>query len=217
MNNYKKHIVFIITLLVLSISPAIAENNKSEKTQLLSEITQALGELSESIIKLTDGVKYAVEKSNDIVIYAVAKRTKNDLKDLSAIGTQFPVHQNQVMVETIDAYLFHPRPSSWSYLKSELSMVLSKGSKLLQEWNKERSDFIVKPSYTRLTASLNAGSNILERIKRMEAPTSKEELQALRKLNVRYKALLTEFNKALNAFNLYIEKMDSMETEQDYS
>ena len=173
--------------------------------EVLTEVSKALGELGDSIVKITDGIKHIVVTGGEGVSFVFAKKTKNDLKELSAESTQFAISQNAKIVESIDEYLLNPSKYDWPFVQKKLSDVLLLGTELLMEWNEERSDFIVEASYEKLLDSLNSRISILEKIKSMEAPTTEEELGALSEVNKKYKALINNFREAIRELNTYIK------------
>lgn len=203
MNRFSK--VTVIFLLAAFSSLSFSEPSKASKLQILTEVAKALGDLGDSIVKITDGIKHVVVTSKEGVSFVLAKKTKSELKDLSATSTQFAAQQNVSVIQSIDEYLEFPNYRDWPVVQQKLNDVLFRGTELLTEWNEERSDFIVESSYTQLLETLNARVNILQRLNSMEAPTEKKELEALREVNERYKALVQQFKNAVQELNVYIK------------
>lgn len=198
--------ILVALLLVVSISSVTsASPSKVSKIEVLSEIAKALGDLGDSIVKITNGIKHIVVTGEEGVSFILAKKTKSQLKELSAISTQFAVSQNIRAVQSIDDYIQYPNPDDWPYVQEKLRNILLSGSELLSEWNKERSDFIVEPSYARLIETLNARVGILEKLSSIEAPLTTKELEALGELNHNYKALVAQFKSAIKELNKYIK------------
>ena len=197
---------FLVFCLFLFLSShTFSESARVSKLEVLTEVSKALGELGDSIVKITDGIKHIVVTGGEGVSFVFAKKTKNDLKELSAESTQFAISQNAKIVESIDEYLLNPSKYDWPFVQKKLSDVLLLGTELLMEWNEERSDFIVEASYEKLLDSLNSRISILEKIKSMEAPTTEEELGALSEVNKKYKALINNFREAIRELNTYIK------------
>jgi len=197
----------IIIVLAMLITPSISfgDGLNTSKIEILTEVAKALGDLGESIVKITDGIKHMVVTGEEGVSYVLAKKTKSDLMELSAQSTQFAVTLNIQVTESIDDYLLNPNPVDWPFVQQKLKNVLMRGSELLDEWKKERSDFIVEPAYARLIEALNSRVSILQRLSSMEAPITKEELDALKEVNTRYKNLVAQFRKAIEELNTYIK------------
>lgn len=192
--------IFLLSLFVFA-----AQANAASKTEILIGIAKALGEIGDSIIKITDGIKHVIVTGEGGVSYILAKNTENDLRELSALSTQFSATSNMEFVESIDDYLLHPTPNGWKQVRARISNILSKGSILLSKWDKQRSDFIAQESYANLLNSLNGRMRILMQLQSMDAPTSKKEINALREVNKKYKALILNFRKAIQELNNYIK------------
>lgn len=203
MNRLSKLVIFIFLLILTNLS--LAETTKPSKIEILSDVAKALGDLGESIVKITNGIKHVVVTGEEGVSYVLAKKTQSELKELSARSTQFAASQNIRVIESIDEYLQYPNPRNWLFVRAKLENVLSRGSELLSEWNKERSDFIVETSYARLIESLNSRLNILQKLSNMEAPTTEEELKALKQVNEEYLKLVDVFKQAIQELNTYIK------------
>jgi hypothetical protein len=197
---------FTIIILLLAVSAlSYSAPSKGSKLQILVEVAQALGDLGESVVKITDGIKHIVVTGEEGVSFVLAKKTKSELKELSALSTQFAATQNTSVIQSIDEYLLNPNTRDWPFVQQKLSNVLLRGSELLTEWNEERSDFIIEPSYVQLLETLNARVNILQKLSSMGAPTTKEELEALSVVNYRYKHLVQQFKRAIQELNSYIK------------
>jgi sporulation protein YlmC with PRC-barrel domain len=203
MLQFSKITIFIFLVAFSSLS--FSEPPKASKLQILTEVAKALGELGDSVVKITDGVKHVVVTGGEGVSFVLAKKTKSELKELSAVSTQFAAQQNIRVVQSIDEYLEYPNTRDWPVIQQKLSDVLLRGTELLSEWNEERSDFIVESSYIQLVESLNARVSILQKLSSMEAPTTKKELEALSEVNEKYKALIKQFKNAVQELNTYIK------------
>jgi hypothetical protein len=203
MNQFSK--ITVIFLLMVFSSLSFSAPSKASKLQILTEVAKALGDLGDSVVKITDGVKQVVITGGEGVSFVLAKKTKSELKDLSATSAQFAAQQNARVIQSIDEYLKYPSARDWPAVQQKLSNVLLRGTELLTEWNEERSDFIVESSYAQLLETLNARVNILQKLSSMEAPTTKEELEALSEVNERYKTLIQKFKNAVQELNAYIK------------
>lgn len=203
MYRFSKFAFIIIFVTYASLS--YSEPTKASKLQILTEVAQALGDLGDSVVKITDGIKHIIVTGGEGVSFVLAKKTKYELIKLSATSTQFAATQNASVIQSIDEYLRHPNARDWPFVQQKLSNVLFRGSELLKEWNEERSDFIAEPAYAELLETLNARVSILRKLNSMDAPTTKEELEALHVVNHRYKILVHQFKSAVQELNIYIK------------
>jgi len=130
------------------LSLSFSEPSKASKLQILTEVAQALGDLGDSVVKITDGIKHIVVTGGEGVSFVLAKKTKSELKELSALSTQFAATQNVSVIQSIDEYLRYPNARDWPFVQQKLSNVLFRGTELLKEWNEG-----FQPSHPPLQAS----------------------------------------------------------------
>jgi hypothetical protein len=90
---------FTLIILLLAVSAlSYSAPSKGSKLQILVEVAQALGDLGESVVKITDGIKHIVVTGEEGVSFVLAKKTKSELKELSAVSTQFAATQNTSVI-----------------------------------------------------------------------------------------------------------------------
>ncbi|KDM89658.1 hypothetical protein EA58_21260 [Photobacterium galatheae] len=193
-------------LVILTMQISVAASNQTSKIEVLTEVAKSLGDIGDSIVKITDGIKHVVVTGEEGINYFFARKARKDLINLSAKSTQFSAYQNVAVTVTIDEYLRNPSYSGWVDVQERLLTVVKEGAKLLSEWNDERSDFIVEPSYASLIESLNSRISILEKLLFLEPPITESELNVLKNVNIEYKKLMREFRLAVNELNVYLKQ-----------
>jgi len=99
------------------------------------------------------------------------------------------------------------RTAEWQAVLEATDPVLEEVVALVDQFEKERSDFVLEPAYVQLRASLAARQRLLAELRRMSPPTSPEEVRLARKVTERYDVLIRELRSAREEMNAYIRSL----------
>ena len=208
--NLVKQVAIFGFLIVTSFSSS-GEEVKPGNLNLFRDAVEAVEAAGDAIISLTDGIKHLIATGTDGYDYVAAKRERNRLKDLSARSTNLISLKQTLVVQTIDEYLAKPNPSNadWDNIKFGVQSVIIDVKLLLSDVRDERSDFVLEDAYGKLGNTLQQRSVVLDRISALPKPTTPEELEQLKQMNLQYKRLIAAFQDAVKQLNEYIKQLEN--------
>lgn len=197
---------------ILLLSPFIASSQAVEasRIRILTELVNAIGAAGEAISKLTVGFRDLVDAGKVTYRFIAAERERDHLIDLSRRAVNLISIQNKSFVENLDQYLArrHPAQDDWNNVVRNIGSTLAAVHALLTDVQAEDSSFVLEPAFLTLNQTLSSRVSLLQELARMSAPTSKEELSALRKASTQYKLLISNTKEAITQLNAYVKSKD---------
>lgn len=196
----------IFVLLLFSISwPCHAQPSAiAERINILKDLVEAIGAAGDAAKKLADGIKHLVVTGVEGYDAASARITYARLVDISKATTDLAVSQQVLVVETLEQYLDRPDPKAWPRVVDRLGSVLTQVNDVLAKVQKDKSDFVLRPAYEKLSMALRARVSLIQRLQSYPAPSSEQELKLLREANDKYIVLISQLREARDQLNEYL-------------
>jgi len=172
------------------------------------QVIEMVAACGDAIAKITDGIKHAVETGVAGYDYVAARREHKRLRDLSAGATYLSRTWQALTVADIDEYLAKPKPTEadWGTIRVVIVNIATGVQGILGDVRRERSDFVLEETYSKITETLHGRILLLDELLRIPQPKTKKEKEALKMINTEYKRLLNEFQKAIQQLNLYLKQ-----------
>lgn len=173
--------------------------------RLVIDMIEACGN---AITNITDGIKHLVETAATGYDYVAVRREHKRLRDLSARATDLSRTYQAMGVWSIYSYIMIPKPTEddWNNTRVVIADVAKRVQHMLEDVRRERSDFVLEETYSKITKTLQERISLLDEILRIPQPKTEKEIEALRMIDTEYERLLGEFGKAIWQLNLYLKQ-----------
>ena len=204
-----------LAILVASFSLSVYRSH-AQALVVLSAVAKALSDAAASLDKFADGLTKLV-KLGDFVGLPVseAKRAQQRLLEMRGRTTQLVITQMRTFEDdgALANYIALAKQGAsaadlsarWERLGDSLSELIARVAELLRDVASERSGFVTDPAYKEFLQVLQARVSILERLRKMPAPTTSEEIRELEVVRDKYNILIARLDRANDALAEYIK------------
>jgi hypothetical protein len=180
----------------------------------LENIGAILKDAADAVKKLADSIAHIVALGDSAWSTVSARRTRARLIEIFADSEKYGLSQGYLYrnVEelTRDLSRFDSDAGSrlwvWQGFTQKLKELIPHVTNLLDELDKERSDFVLQEAYRSLRQTLSERLVVLELLARRPCPDSSEELAEVRKVFDQWGRLIAELRAANEALRLYLKE-----------
>ena len=182
-----------------------AHARSSEVLVSVREMTEAVSVATRVMLGFAERLGRDVAAHEETLDDDTAIEVRHRLIDIARMAKTLAWHYQSRVIEDLDEWLAmeHREPHQWQSVVENIRHTAMKVQGLLQLVASERSDFVLESAYDTLLESMSRRLAILEKLGKLSV-TGENEIDAVRRLNVRYKALLQSFRNAIKELERYL-------------
>jgi hypothetical protein len=189
------------------------------KIDVFSQFADLLGKVGNNLATLATGIKEATETGR--ALYR-SWRDESRMERLVMLRRDLVIHNNknnQELLRRINIFLDDPSGSNWELVRQHLDITVSPLLiKLIGAVEHEEGAWALEPSYKDLVEVLQTRAGTVIELKSLDAPSTAQEMEGLRRLTVRYQEIMTQLDTVSNALAAYIKyREDSSPTKSQPS
>jgi hypothetical protein len=189
----------------------------------IKDLGAAIDAAAGALGKLADSVAHMIFLGDKGYNIANARKTKNRLKDIDARLTDLAQISQSTLVDNMLGYAELWRrlssttdgaakneqlKSSWQLVVAGIRDVLLQTRDLVDELRRERSDFVLQPSWIMLIKALDDKASLLNVPELTSPPDTDEKINELEAVAKNFEALRNNTIKALTSMSDYISKVE---------